>query len=657
MSDQALLKQIRVVMNSTSPVENVVPSKVATSHLTDDMQADNNRTIQNIEQMYSKLSDLRYRSSKAHKYHRGDQYHELMQNDDGEWMKEEDFIKERGGIPLKNNLIGKTIKNLVGQYRQSAGKTVVTARKRSEQSSGEMLTNALQSAWDLNQKKELDASTLKEGLIGGMFIQKVVYKYWPERDKEDLFVGKPVPSRMFFNSDLTDPRLFDLRHIGELHDLTLADVMMAFASNNEDAEKIKSWYSHVNSQDQLYMDGGLKANNLLSVTMPIDPAKCRVIESWKKELVSRMREHDRLQGSLKITLRTAEEIEAENQERIQLAADHGIEGDVPLIDFEERYEQIWTVQYLTPYGKVLFEGETPYAHQSHPYIMSFAQFVDGEAWGLVEDIIDQQRYINRLIRLIDFMMGTAAKGVLLIPEDAISDDFDYEAIASEWSKFDGVIKMKLKPNAAIPQQISQNVTNIGANEQLAIQFELMDKISGVSGAMQGQDAKSGTPSSLYAQQALNSSTNSRDVFEVFTNFKKNVDMKALKVMIQFYKEKRYLSIAGADYSEEARQYNPELVKDIEYDLVTSDGVDTPAYRMMVDAELHKLLELGAIDVKMYLQQSSYPFADKLLASMESKAQEQGQAPTANTDQQEAIANADTAQVAKVQDMLKMNAAA
>ena len=38
---------------------------------------------------------------------------------------------------------------------------------------------------------------------------------------------------------------------------------------------------------------------------------------------------------------------------------------------------------------------------------------------LDQNIIDQQRYINRLITLIDFIMGASAKGVLVFPENAI----------------------------------------------------------------------------------------------------------------------------------------------------------------------------------------------------------------------------------------------
>ena len=35
----------------------------------------------------------------------------------GKMMSEEDYIKQQGGIPLKNNLIRRLIKNVVGLYR------------------------------------------------------------------------------------------------------------------------------------------------------------------------------------------------------------------------------------------------------------------------------------------------------------------------------------------------------------------------------------------------------------------------------------------------------------------------------------------------------------------------------------------------------------
>ena len=638
-----ILKQIKLISGS-NVCKTPTKRHVKTSHLTDDDVSENQSLIFNIGQYVLALKDFYDRAERASRYHRGDQWSDRVLNDDDEMVTEESIIEGRGKIPLKNNMIGQIIKNLSGQFAQSVGKAQVISRQRSRQKDGEMLSQALQTAYDFNRIKILDINTITEGMITGMFCQKVLYKYQPELDDEEIFVSKPTINRMFYNSDISDVRTDnDIRIIGELHDMPLDEIVLAFALSEEDEDVIRSWYSY-SLNEMASIVTGLEADWNIDVMLPTDPSMSRVIEVWQKKLVRRVHEHDTLYGTKKITTRTIEDVEQENQERIQLAADNGVTTDVPIIIPYERYETVWTVKYLTPFGQVLYEGETPYSHQSHPYIVSFAQFVNGEAWGLVEDIIDQQRYINRLISMLDFMMGIAAKGVLLVPEDSIPDDMSLDDITDEWSKFDGVIKFKAKPGVPLPQQISANITNIGANEQLAIQFDLIEKISGVSGAMQGHGTASGTPSSLYAQQTINSSTNSKAMFESFADFRRQRDNKALKVIVQYYDSERYLAITGSEYQSEAVVYNPERVKGLRYDVLVNDGVDTPAYKMMMDEQLKGLLEAGAIDAKMYLQNSSYPFSDKLLAALEGRTEES----------KEAQDGADQQQVAQVNQMIGNN---
>lgn len=647
-TDNDLLRQLKLISETMVETTNGNAEEVRTAHLVDDKMVKNEFIIQDVINYYEALSDFRERAERAYKYHRGEQWSDTVEDDDGNMVSEESIITGRGKLPLKNNMIGQIVKNLAGQFLQGQGKTNIVSTKREQQKDAEVLTQALRAAYRLNRMKILDMNTIIEGMISGIFVQKSVYKYYPERDKEDLFVTKPVFSRMFFNSDITDGRMNEIRMIGELHDLTIDNIIMLFARNEADAQIIKSWYSDVTKDEVILASQGLKEAEQINVRMPNESHKGRVIEVWQKKLVRRMREHDTAKGSLKMTKRSIDEIAVENYNRVKLGKENGIPRErVPLIKAQESYEQVWTVKYLTPLGHTLYEGETPYNHQSHPYTMVFAQFVNGRAWGIVEDIIDQQRYINRLISLLDFMMGTAAKGVLLVPEDSIPDDMTLDDIADEWSKFDGVVKFKAKAGVPIPQQISGNVTNIGANEQLAIQFDLIEKISGVTGAIQGHDANSGTPSSLYAQQTLNASTNSKILFEAFNDFREQRDQKALKIITQFYNEKRYIDITGTDFGTEAMVYDPEKIKSMEYFISIAQGMDTPAYRMLMDEQLKMLLEGGAIDAEIYLQNSSHPFSDKILESIKNKKEEA-------SEMQQQAAQANPNQVQQVQQMMGVN---
>ena len=100
----------------------------------------------------------------------------------------------------------------------------------------------------------------------------------------------------------------------------------------------------------------------------------------------------------------------------------------------------------------------------------------------------------------------------------------------------------------------------------------------------------------------------------------------MKVIQQYYNEPRYINIAGKDYSEEAKFYNPEKIKNTEFDISISQSPSTPAFRMLMDDMLMQLIKEGLIDIETYLENASLPFADKILSTIRRKKQEveQGQ---------------------------------
>ena len=597
---------------------------VRTSRLSTDMLAENWDVLNRASQYYQSLADFRDRRRRSRKYHRGDQWFEKVVNDEGDTVTEEQLIMERGKVPLKQNIIRQLIRSLLGQYRTNKSKTMVISRTREDAKRSEMLTNTLQTGQKINVTGELDARNMEEFLISGMVIGKVGYSYWKEFNREDVFVQNINPNTVFFNSDVKDPRMLDLRMIGELKDAPLDDIVSTFAINEEEETLIRSWYTNVSSKNIVVNTEGLKASRMDSIDFynSSDTNKARVIEIWELASDWRTYAHDYLDGSYQITDLSVENIKLINDDRIQAGLANGMELEqIPLIDAQRKLEQFWTVKFLTPYGQCLYQSETVYAHELHPYVMVLHPLIDGEVWGLVEDIIDQQRSINRMISLIDFIMGSAAKGVLLVPEEAIPEDMDIEDFADEWTKMNGVIKFKAKNTRHLPQQISANITNVGAQDMLQMQMKLIQDIAGVSGAIQGQQAKSGTPSSLYAQEAINSTVNTKDLFESFAWYKNQRDTKMLKVIQQFYKDKRYVAVSGNRYAKEAAYYDPDMVRNTDFELVVAEGVDSPVYRQIIDDNLLQLFQAQAIDLKMYLQNSSLPFADKLLEDISQREQQ------------------------------------
>ena len=627
MKRNATIKELKTFAKYSTPEQRQLANDVRTSHLSDDMETENLLLLQRCEAYYNGLSDFRTRRLRAFNYLRGRQWSDYVYDDDGNVVTEENYILSQGKIPFKNNVIRMLIRNIIGQMETQKTASIVDSRTPEDASLSEMLTNTLQYIQQLNEVNVLDPRNFEEFLMSGAIVDKTTYSFWPTKNREDVFTKSINPNFMFFNTNVKDIRGIDLDLVGEIIDIPLEKVIETFAQNEADVEVIKSWYplpGRNNAWNVMPFDGSQEQN--VNFLIPSDINLCRVIEVWEKVTDWRVYAHDYLTGDYTVTKLSMSDIKKINDQRIETGKKSGMsQENIPLIDARKKMESFWVVKYLTPYGKCLYQRETPYAHKSHPYTLTLFPLLNGEVWGLIEDIIDQQRNINRNMALLDFMMGSAAKGVLLVPEESIPEDMTIDDFADEWTKYNGVIKIKLKAGAQLPQQVSTAATNIGAMDMLKLQMDLVQQISGVNGAQMGQEAKSGTPNSLYVNQAANSSTNTRDLMNNFDWHRRKRNEKMLQVAIQFYKEKRYIASSGLQYSKEAEYYDPDRIQNFEFDLKISEGQDTPVFRQIISDQLFQMLQANMIDLQMFLENSGMPYAEKILAAVKSRQEQAAQA--------------------------------
>ena len=589
---------------------------------------DNMRVLNIARKYWEDLTDWRERNFRSFMYYRGKQWHEkvIVSDRDGKGitMTEEEYIKTQGKIPFKQNLIRPVIRSIVSQYRSNPSKSMAIARSKENSSKSEMLTTMLQAELDVNEAHDLDARNLENFLLYGGVIGKVGYKYMPTLNRESLFIDNIPYDRIFFNSGIKDTRLNELNFVGDIIDAPIEYMVAAFAGSNKEDEKIirelfKNHKTDYPGTGQTLTHQDTQVSDFL---IPNDMSLCRLFEIWEFRAEWRLYVHDYYDGTRQVLKATKAQIDEINSKRIAYYAQNGVpEEEVPLMVATEKFEQYWYVKYLTPQGACLYEAETPYQHEEHPYAISLYPLVNGEVWGLSEDLIDQQRFINRLIIAQEFQRSAAAKGVLLVPEDSIPDDMTIEDFAEEWTKYNGVIKIKIKPGATIPQQISARAIDPDSNGAIQMQMDFMMRTGGVGNAIQGITAKSGTPSSLYAQEAQNSAMNNIDIIESFGAYKKRRDKKALSIIRQYY-EDRIITIAGKAYSKDAQMYKAseaKAMKDIDINIV--QGADSPVFRSMIDDQLFKWVDTNKIDIEIALAHCSIPFADNLLADIQSKRKE------------------------------------
>ena len=563
------------------------------------------------------------------RYNYGDQWKDNIKVD-GKTMSEEEYIKSQGNVPLKNNLIRRLVNTVLGVYRQQAKEPICTARDRDEQKLGKTMSTILQCNMQLNRMQDVYARTMEEFLISGLIVHRKWFGW--RNDKLDCWTDYVQPNNFFIDSNMRDFRGWDCSFIGEVHDISFETLCQKYAEGPEDCERFREIYSwsHDKRSYNTYMQQfGYSLNKNLDFFVCSDASRCRVIEVWRKESKPRYRCHDYNNGDVyKIDVEDYKAmVEEVNADRIRRGTAMGMSmEEIPLIKAKWFMDDYWYYYFLTPFGDILKEGETPYEHKSHPYVFKAYPYIDGEIHSFVNDVIDQQRYTNRLITLYDWIMRASAKGVLLFPEECLPKGMDINDIADEWSRFNGVIAIKTKNAVQLPQQIANNSTNIGITELLNLQLKFFEEISGVNGALQGKPGWSGMSASLYSQQTQNATTSLLDLLESFSQFVIDAAYKDVKNMQQYYDTKRVFNIAGKSGAQ--IEYDPKKIRDIEFDLSIIESTSTPAYRMMANDFLMEIWRSQQISLQQLLEHGDFPFADELLQSLKSQQEqlENGQTP-------------------------------
>lgn len=585
--------------------------------------------LMEAQHYWNQMEDFRKDRERNKRYTYGFQWDDKICVD-GETMTEEEYIKRQGNVPLKNNLIRRLVKSVLGVYRSQSKEPTCTARDRDEQKLGETMSTILQCNMQLNRMTEVYARTMEEFLISGFIVHRKSYGW--RNGKEDCWTDYVQPNNFFIDNNMRDFRGWDVSVLGEIHDISFGQLCEQFASSPEDYRRLRDIYKwaakkeYIASYAERFGYSRLENYDFLFTS---EPGRCRVIEVWRKEQKPRYRCHDYQNGDIfKIDVKDYQKcVVAVNDERIEMAKSVGMpEEEVPLIKATWFIDDYWYFYYLSPFGDILKEGETPYEHDSHPYVFKAYPFIDGEIHSFVSDVIDQQRYTNRLITLYDWIMRASAKGVLMMPDDCLPDGVSIDDIAESWAEFNGVIVYRPSKSGRVPEQVANNSTNIGIPELLNIELKFFEDISGVTGALQGKPGFSGESAAHFQQQTQNATTTLLDLLECFSGFEVDGAYKDVKNIQQFYDSKRVFNIAGRSGAQ--IEYDPKKIRDVEFDLSITESTTTPAYRHLANDILMQLWQAQAISVEQLLEHGDFPFADELLQSIKSQKEqlEQGKMP-------------------------------
>ena len=612
------------------------------------------------QQAWNNLEDIRRNYERVRSYVFGDQWGDIIHWRHGE-ITEREYIQRKGNVPLQNNIMISIQNSVVGLYTKQAGEPNCFAVRRDGQWLSDMMTATIQQNWQKTKMIDMLKAAFGEYLDGGAAVARETMK---EVDGVKFSWTDHIGLNYAFWETGDDVRMSDLRLIGVLNEATPGELYNRFCNEKYGwtVEEINEVFDIEDTDGhRYYRTSGVQQNDrnkldYISFDTPSDESLCRLIEVWTKETKTRYQCYDPLAQSAdeceyRVEVEDIQNVIYENELRKQQYMEVGVpEDEWALIEYELKEDEYWFYSYLAPDGTVIADGETPYEFNSHPFTVRLYPYVNAEVHPFMGNIIDQQRYINRLIIMHDMAARSAAKGLTIFPIENIPDGMTREDIAEEMTEYDGLLFIqtnKLNSNLR-PEVITSSAVQIGTQELLQMELNLARDITNVSGALQGKTPSAGTSAARYAQETQNATTSLEALMTDFTSFVESIAQKKCMMIKQYYRDGRMVWNKDRTHLIE---YKNLSALDVNFETSIKESAATAAYRTYINDQAMQLLQLGLITVEDYLQITNLPYSDELLQTIQQrKAQEA--AMQQQMQQQLAQQPANQQQVNAAQQMLR-----
>ena len=609
------------------------------------------------QQAWNNLDDARRTRERVKEYVYGDQWGDIIHYKNGQ-VTEREYIQRKGNVPLQNNIMISILNSVVGLYDKQSGEPNCFAKKKDGQWLSDMMSATVQANWNDTKMGDVLRVAFTDYAIGGMAMFGENYE---ERDGlMDSWTDFVNPNYIFWEGG-TDPRMTDLRLIGVLCDASVGELYSKFCNSKYGwtVEEIDEVFGIGRYDIATYgtQYGGLQQNerdqlDQICFDHASDDGLRRLIEVWTKETKTRYQCYDPLapnadEVEYRVEVSDIGHVQRENQLRIEQYREVGVpEEEWALIEYELIEDSYWYYTYMAPDGTVIAEGETPFEHRSHPFTLKLYPYVNSEIHPFMGTIIDQQRYINRLIIMHDMAARSAAKGITIFPMENIPDGMTKEDIADELTEYDGLLFVqtnKINPNLR-PEIITSNAVQIGTQELLQMELNLARDITNVSGALQGKTPTSGTSAARYNQETENAATSLNSIMKDFTSVMESVATKKVMTIKQFYRQGRL--IANKDNTN-FFEYDNLSARDVMFKVAIKEAARTAAFQTYINDTALELLRMQAINIQQYLEVVNLPYAKELLQIIQ-----RDQAQQLAMQQQLAAEGVNQGQVDAAQRMLR-----
>ena len=581
-------------------------------------------------QAWNNLDDVRQVRDRVRRYTYEDQWGDVIEYRNGT-ITERKYIQQKGNVPLQNNIMISILNSVVGLYAKQSGEPNCFAVKHDAQWLSDMMTATMQTCWQKTYMRDVLKTAFEDFIIGGVAVARETYE---ERDgRLDAWTDIINPNYAFWEAG-SDVRMTDMQLVGCLYDVAPGDLYQKFcnAKYGWTIEEINDVFEISDTDFHRYFKtSGVQQNeqdrlDYISFDRPSRESLCRLIEVWTKESKERYFCYDPIaekadEVEFRVEVNDIWRIDKINEERIRQCKEVGMpEEEWPLIEYELKTDVYWYYTFMAPDGTVIAEGENPYMSKNQPFTVKLYPYVNSEIHPFMGNIIDQQRYINRLIIMHDMAARSAAKGLTIFPIECIPDGMTKEDIAEEMTEYDGILFFdtnKMNTNLR-PEIISSGAVQIGTQELLQMQLNLAREITNVSGALQGKTPSAGTSAARYAQETQNATTSLESLMQDFTSFSEQIARTKCMFIKQYYRNGRMVY----NSMRQLIDYDNLSCQDVDFDINIKEAAATAAYQTYINDQAMQLLQLGIIDGETYLTICNLPFKDDALAAIEQRKAQQ-----------------------------------
>lgn len=245
-------------------------------------------------------------------------------------------------------------------------------------------------------------------------------------------------------------------------------------------------------------------------------------------------------------------------------------------------------------------------------------------FGIVEPMIDPQRWFNKFLVQLDRIIASNAKGGIMANSGAVDDPEDFE---ERWAKDDSVhwfadgvdlnTAVKPKPVPGYPQ---------GVDRLLQFSGGVMPEVAGVNKETLGQQDRDQAGILEFERKKASFGVNA-DLFDALKAFRKDQGRFHLKLVLKYMSDGRLIRIGGG----EKERYAPLLpqVRDPEtarFDIVVDEAPSSPNQRERVAQTLiqlgpfiEKLMKMGLPPPVMIEVLESLPIPSSLVEKLRAHA--------------------------------------